>query len=93
VAGSTFDLPPHWFTDGPRKRSVKLSGHTTSISLEQPFWDVLRASAAARGLSLNVLIGAIDQVRAVNLSSALRVFALREAAEKGPGSAGNRIAS
>lgn len=80
MAAAAFEPPPHWFTESPRKRSVKLSGHTTSISLEEPFWDVLRLSALARGLSLNELIGAIDQVRNTNLSSALRVFALREVA-------------
>jgi len=68
-----------------RKRSVVIAGHRTSVSLEAPFWDVLRAAAKARGLSLNALIAEIDAARPLagpgrgNLSSALRVFALAEA--------------
>jgi predicted DNA-binding ribbon-helix-helix protein len=59
-----------------RKRSVLLAGHRTSISLEAPFWDALRAIAERRGLSLNRLVADIDVGRAGNLSSALRVFVL-----------------
>jgi predicted DNA-binding ribbon-helix-helix protein len=59
-----------------RKRSVLLAGHRTSISLEAPFWEALRAIAGRRGLSLNRLVAEIDAARAGNLSSALRVFVL-----------------
>ena len=59
-----------------RKRSVKLAGHSTSLSLEGVFWDALKEVAAARGLSLNVLIEEIDRERGANLSSAVRVFLL-----------------
>lgn len=62
------------------KRSVVVAGHRTSISLENLFWRTLRAQAAARGLSVAALVGEIDAVRAgANLSSALRVHALRTA--------------
>jgi len=67
-----------------RKRSVKIAGHSTSLSLEGVFWDALKQVAAARGLSLNALIEEIDRGRGSNLSSAVRVFLLnhyREAAE------------
>jgi predicted DNA-binding ribbon-helix-helix protein len=59
-----------------RKRSVVVSGHHTSVSLEQEFWDELAAIAGRRGVSLNALISRIDRDRGdgVNLSSALRVF-------------------
>jgi predicted DNA-binding ribbon-helix-helix protein len=59
-----------------RKRSVLIAGHRTSISLEAPFWEALRAIAARRGLSLNALVAEIDAARSGNLSSALRVFVL-----------------
>ena len=53
-----------------------IAGHRTSISLEAPFWEALRAIAARRGLSLNALVAEIDAARSGNLSSALRVFVL-----------------
>ena len=60
-----------------RKRSVKVAGHTTSVSLEEPFWQALRQLATARGLSVSALISSIARKRERgNLSSALRVFVL-----------------
>jgi predicted DNA-binding ribbon-helix-helix protein len=59
-----------------RKRSVKIAGHSTSLSLEGVFWDALKEVAAARGLSLNALIEEIDRGRGSNLSSAVRVYLL-----------------
>lgn len=62
-----------------KKHSVRIAGHATSITLEAPFWDALRAIAAERGQSLNDLIGEIDNERGgENLSSAIRVFILNE---------------
>lgn len=61
------------------KRSVTLSGHRTSVSLEDAFWVALKRAAARRGQPLSALIAEIDQKRQGNLSSALRVFALEEA--------------
>ena len=59
------------------KRSVMIAGHRTSVSLEEPFWQALREIAAARGQSVQALIGTIDAGRAEqNLSSAIRVFVL-----------------
>jgi len=63
--------------DGVRKRSLSIAGHRTSVSLEEPFWSALREIAAARGVSVAGLIGAIDERRGgLNLSSAIRVFVL-----------------
>ncbi|MGQ0677324.1 MAG: ribbon-helix-helix domain-containing protein [Rhodospirillales bacterium] len=67
-----------------RKRSVAIAGHRTSVSLEQAFWDALRAIAAGRGVPLARLIAEVDRAnarlagrtRAANLSSALRVYVL-----------------
>jgi len=61
-------------TDPPRKRSVVIAGHRTSLSLEEPFWRDLGAIARRRGQSLNALVAAIDAGRDGNLSSALRLF-------------------
>ena len=61
-----------------RKRTVTVSGHVTSVSLEEAFWDVLKEIAAARDLSINGLVSEVDATRSGNLSSALRVFVLSE---------------
>lgn len=58
------------------KRSVRISGHPTSISLEAPFWEALREIAVRRQLSVNALVAAIDAQRSGNLSSAIRLFVL-----------------
>lgn len=62
------------------KRSVSIAGHRTSISLEAPFWEGLNRLAAARGVSVQRLVGTIDAARGqANLSSAIRVAVLRAA--------------
>ena len=60
------------------KRSITIHGHRTSVSLEQPFWDMLRDIAASRGQSLASLVQNIDRKRHGGLSSALRLFVLAE---------------
>jgi predicted DNA-binding ribbon-helix-helix protein len=64
-----------------RKHSVTISGHRTSFSIEDAFLDGLRMAAARRDLSLARLVAEIDETkpRDSNLSSALRIFVLREA--------------
>ena len=69
-----------------RKRSVRIAGHRTSVSLEDAFWDELIRIAAARGQSINALIGAVDAGRGGNLSSALRIFVLNSVRRAEPGS-------
>lgn len=59
------------------KRSVSIAGHTTSVSLEEPFWAALRTLAKAEGRSLAALITDIDERRGTNLSSALRLYVLQ----------------
>jgi len=59
------------------KRSVVVSGHRTSVSLEPAFWDELVRLAKRRGISLNTLVAEIDAVRNGNLSSALRLYVLQ----------------
>lgn len=60
------------------KRSVTISGHRTSVSLEAEFWNALIEIATATNQSLAQLIDDIDkrQGRGKNLSSALRIFVL-----------------
>lgn len=58
------------------KRSVRIAGHPTSVSLEAPFWQALREIAARRQLSVNTLLAEIDAARSGNLSSAVRLFVL-----------------
>lgn len=66
-----------------KKRSMILRGHKTSISLEDPFWDYLRAIAAARAMTLSALVTEIDDARtASNLSSAIRLHVLSDAVRK-----------
>jgi predicted DNA-binding ribbon-helix-helix protein len=63
-----------------RKYSVSLHGHRTSFSLEEEFFIVLKEIAARRGRSLASLIADVDDGRpdSYNLSSALRVYVLKD---------------
>jgi predicted DNA-binding ribbon-helix-helix protein len=61
----------------PRKRSVLIAGHQTSISLEPMFWRALDAAARERGVPINALVAEIDAARLdaerpPNLTSAIR---------------------
>ena len=68
----------------PKKRSVLIAGHATSISLEPMFWRALEAAARERGCAVNALVAEIDIARLdadepPNLTSAIRqwLFARR----------------
>ena len=63
------------------KRSVNIAGHLTSVSLEQEFWDELKAIARHKNQSVPKLIASIDKTRDGGLSSALRVFVLNSIKE------------
>jgi predicted DNA-binding ribbon-helix-helix protein len=61
----------------PSKRSVLISGHATSISLEPAFWMALEKAARAQGCPVNALVAQIDSERLQssrppNLTSAIR---------------------
>ena len=59
------------------KRSIVLTGHKTSVSLEDAFWEGLKDIAKARRVTLSDLVSGIDSVREHgNLSSAIRLFVL-----------------
>jgi predicted DNA-binding ribbon-helix-helix protein len=59
------------------KRSIRIAGHDTSISLEPEFWGELKALAAQDKISLNQIVANIDATRKGNLSSALRLYVLK----------------
>ena len=61
----------------PVKRSFTIDGHRTSISLETPFWEALKAAAVQERIPLSGLIGRIDAERGDSgLSSAVRIWLL-----------------
>ena len=60
------------------KHSVKVFGHSTSVTLEHIFWRYLKKIARRKGTSLQQLIESVDEGRSGNLSSTLRVFILKE---------------
>ncbi len=61
-----------------KKRSISLKGHRTSLTLEDEFWDELRAIARRQNRSLQSLIEDVDRSRKGNLSSALRLLVLKK---------------
>ena len=63
----------------PRKHSLTLRGHRTSVSLEDEFWDAFRDIATAEGRAINDLAAQIDEDRGSDcgLASAIRLFVLR----------------
>ena len=66
----------------PKKRSVTIAGHETSVSLEPMFWALLEQAAGERDVPLSKLIAEIDSERlgwrpTPNLTSALRQWLLR----------------
>ena len=62
----------------PKKHSLTLRGHRTSVSLEDAFWDAFRAIAAEKNLAINALAAQIDEERIENagLASAIRIYTL-----------------
>lgn len=62
----------------PKKRSLTLRGHRTSVSLEDAFWTEFRRLAAAEGRAINELAADIDERRGTDcgLASAIRLYVL-----------------
>lgn len=66
---------PRGPTGRPVKRSFTIGGHRTSISLEAPFWEALKAAATHEGVPVSRLIARIDKDReGCGLSSAVRIW-------------------
>ena len=62
----------------PKKRSINLYGHSTSLTMESFFWAQLSEIAKEKETSVQKIIEAIDQLQPKNLSAALRVYILLE---------------
>lgn len=62
------------------KISISLSGHQTSISLEQEFFDVLKTLAQQQNKPVASIIKEIDDNRkpGSNLSSEIRIWILKQ---------------
>jgi predicted DNA-binding ribbon-helix-helix protein len=59
------------------RRSIRLNGHKTGLTLEDEFWNALKEIAGQRTIYLSHLVAAInEQSGHANLSSALRLFVL-----------------
>ena len=64
--------------DIPKKRSLTLKGHRTSISLEDAFWSALNDIANKQTKSISELVEAIDENRGeAGLSSTIRIYILQ----------------
>ncbi len=69
----------------PKKHSLTLQGHRTSVSLEDEFWAAFREIAREKGRAINDLAAEIDVMRApgTGLASAIRLFVLAHLREAG----------
>tara|TARA_R110002167_G_scaffold241493_4_gene446793 strand:+ start:1043 stop:1279 length:237 start_codon:yes stop_codon:yes gene_type:complete len=65
------------------RRSFRLAGHRTSLSLERLFWDTLKAYASADGRSMTAIIADIDASRTTALSRAVRIYLMTRALNDG----------
>lgn len=64
--------------DIPKKRSLTLKGHRTSISLEDAFWSALNDIANKQTQSISELVESIDEHRGeAGLSSTIRIYILQ----------------
>ncbi|PIE15735.1 MAG: aryl-sulfate sulfotransferase [Rhodobacterales bacterium] len=62
----------------PKKHSLTLKGHRTSVSLEDAFWQAFCQIARQMDVPINQLAAEIDEKRGLKagLASAIRVFVL-----------------
>ena len=59
------------------KRSLTISKHKTSVSLEPEYWDIIDNISIEKGLSISGVIELIDKEKnGNNLTSGIRVYAL-----------------
>jgi predicted DNA-binding ribbon-helix-helix protein len=65
----------------PKKRSLTLKGHRTSVSLEDKFWEEFSKIAERQNISINELASRLDVTRELNsisLASLIRDFVLND---------------
>ena len=81
---ASLPLHPKHPANSPRKpslvvkRSITIAGHTTSITLEDAFWNALKEIAISKNVLVSDLVTTISNERGLNgnLSSAIRLFVL-----------------
>ena len=62
-----------------RKRSIKIRGRNTSVSLEDDFWNSFQEIAKRKKISVSTLVEMINKDHnQSNLSSAIRVYVFRD---------------
>lgn len=68
----------------PKKHSLTLNGHRTSVSLEDAFWDHFKKIAHENNIALNILAAEIDNSRGIDvgLASAIRLYILEHITKK-----------
>lgn len=64
--------------DKIKKFSVRINGHRTSVSLEPIFWERMRLIAMKRKTTISSLVSELDSKSTGNLSSAIRIFVLKD---------------
>ena len=64
------------------RRSFRIAGHQTSLSMERIFWDEFRKIAQEDGRSMTDVISEIDAQRIAGLSRAVRVHVLKRLRSK-----------
>ena len=65
----------------PKKRSLTLKGHRTSVSLEDKFWEEFSKIAERQNISVNELASQLDATRELNsisLASLIRDLVLND---------------
>ena len=65
----------------PKKRSLTLKGHRTSVSIEDKFWEEFCKIAYRRQVSVNELVSQLDATRELNsvsLASLIRNLVLAD---------------
>jgi len=60
----------------PKKRSLTIKGHRTSVSLEDAFWNAFKSTAAQQDKTINQLASELDEARGTDagLASAIRLY-------------------
>lgn len=76
--------PPMRGVSPVRKRSIVIAGHKTSLSLEDAFWNWLKAIAHRHNQTLSTTVALIDTKGHANLSSAIRLYVLNYTAGPAP---------
>ena len=64
------------------RRSFRIAGHQTSLSMERIFWDEFRRIAQEDGRSMTDVISEIDAQRSGGLSRAVRIYILKRLRSK-----------